>query len=98
MKKLYLILLLLAFTASLQAQNISVKNFYLAEDDLTTRTHGTSEEDQNGNLCAFIKIRTTERGVWTFDVGMMGVKKKDRNKNNPDGRIIIRGFRLCLPQ
>jgi hypothetical protein len=59
------------------AQNISVADFYYAENDLTARTHGTSEEDQNGNICALIKVKTTEKGTWTFDVGMLGVTKTE---------------------
>lgn len=77
MKKVYLTLLLLAFVAIMQAQHIAVKEFYYAENDLTARTHGTSEEDQNGNLCAIIKVRTTEKGIWAFDVGMLGVTKTE---------------------
>ena len=77
MKKFYLSLFLLIFGLLAQAQNISVKDFYYAENDLTARTHGTLEEDQNGNLCALIKVETTEKGLWTFDVGMMGVRKTE---------------------
>jgi len=70
-------LILLAFGLMTQAQNISVKDFYYAENDLTARTHGTSVEDQNGYLCALIKVETTEKGLWAFDVGMMGVTKTE---------------------
>lgn len=77
MKKFYLSVLLLFFGLLAQAQNISVADFYYAENDLTARTHGTSEEDQNGNICALIKVKTTEKGTWTFDVGMLGVKKTE---------------------
>ena len=67
-------LFLLGQGLALDAQNITVADFYYAENDLTARTYGTSEEDQNGNLCALIKVRTTEKGLWAFDVGMLGVK------------------------
>jgi len=77
MKKLCITLILLAFGLMTQAQNISVKDFYYAENDLTARTHGTSVEDQNGYLCALIKVETTEKGMWAFDVGMMGVTKTE---------------------
>ena len=77
MKKLCLTFLLLIIGLLLQAQNISVKDFYYAENDLTARTYGTSVEDQNGNLCALIKVRTIEKGLWAFDVGMLGVTKTE---------------------
>lgn len=78
MKSKYLLLLFfLGCSLVLSAQHIAVKDFYYAENDLTARTHGTSVEDQNGNLCALIKLRTTEKGLWAFDVGMLGVKKTE---------------------
>lgn len=79
MKKLYLTFLLLIFglLAQAQNQNISVADFHYAEGDLTARTYGTSVEDQNGRTCALIKVETTEKGLWTFDVGMMGVTKTE---------------------
>lgn len=77
MKRVYFTFLMLIFGLLAQAQNISVSNFYYDENDLTPRTYGTSEEDQNGNLCAIIKVRTTEKGLWTFDVGMLGVTKTE---------------------
>lgn len=84
MKKLYLLLIFLATGLITQAQNISVKDFYYAENDLTARTHGTSREDQNGYLCALIKVETTEKGLWAFDVGMMGVTDTEmQNSDHP---------------
>lgn len=77
MKRLYLALFMLAIGLLARAQNISVKDFYYAENDLTARTYGTSVEDQNGNLCALIKMETTEKGIWAFDVGMMGVRRQE---------------------
>ena len=89
MKKLYLLLIFLAFAAIAHAQHISVKDFYYAENDLTARTHGTSEEDQNGNLCALIKVRTTEKGMWTFDVGMLGVTKTEMQNEKHSAEIWV---------
>ena len=84
MKKFYLTLLLLVFATVVWAQHIAVKDFYYAENDLTARTYGTSLEDQNGNLCALIKVETTEKGVWAFDVGMLGVAKTEmQNAEHP---------------
>ena len=77
MKHFFIPLLMLVIGMSAQAQNISVKDFYYEEKDLTPRTNGTSVEDQNGNLCALIKVKTTEKGRWLFDVGMMGVRKTE---------------------
>lgn len=77
MKKLYMTLMMLAFIAVAHAQHIAVKDFYYVENDLTARTQGTRVEDQNGYLCALIKVRTTEKGLWAFDVGMLGVTKTE---------------------
>ena len=77
MRRFTLLTFILFAFAGAFAQNISVADFYLAENDLTARTHGTSVEDQNGNICALIKVKTTEKGTWTFDVGMLGVKKTE---------------------
>ena len=54
------------------AQNLSVESFVLAETDLTANTPGTMYNDQNGEICALIKVETTQKG-FTFDVGVMGV-------------------------
>lgn len=77
MKQTYLLFLLLFIGILAPAQNIAVADFYYAENDQTARTYGTSMEDQNGNLCALIKVKTTEKGLWTFDVGMLGVRKTE---------------------
>ena len=77
MKRLCFTFFLLVFGLLAHAQNISVADFYYAENDLTARTHGTSVEDQNGYQCALIKVETTERGIWAFDVGMLGVRKTE---------------------
>lgn len=84
MKKFYFSFLLLIIGLLASAQNISVADFYYAENDLTARTHGTSVVDQNGRTCALIKMETTEKGDWAFDVGMLGVKKTEyQNKEHP---------------
>ena len=51
---------------------MSVKYFYHSETDLTAMTAGTMVKDQNGNLCALIKVETTQKG-FTFEVGILGV-------------------------
>lgn len=64
------LLCILQFPA--QAQNIAVESFVLAQTDLTANTPGTMYKDQNGEVCALIKVETTQKG-FTFDVGVMGV-------------------------
>lgn len=82
--RLLLAILFAGFSLALTAQNISVKDFYYAENDLTARYHGTSVEDQNGNVCALIKVETTEKGLWFFDVGALGVTKTEmQNASHP---------------
>ena len=54
------------------AQNLAVESFVLAETDLTANMEGTAVRDQNGEICALIKVETTQKG-FTFDVGILGV-------------------------
>lgn len=56
----------------MQAQELAVKSFYLAETDLTANTPGTMVYDQNDYLCALIKVETTQKG-FTFEAGMLNV-------------------------
>lgn len=73
MKKILSILILaLASIVGVQAQELAVQSFVLAETDLTANTPGTMVQDQNGNVCALIKVETTQNG-FTFDVGVLGV-------------------------
>jgi TonB family protein len=73
MKKILSILILtLACIVGGHAQELSVQSFMLAETDLTANTPGTMVHDQNGNVCALIKVETTQKG-FTFDVGVLGV-------------------------
>ena len=66
------------------AQHIKVTSFEHDPSDLTARTHGTSVADQNGVQCALIKIKTTDKGRWYFDVGMLGVRKTElQNERHP---------------
>ena len=76
MKKLFFSLFICLCTTSF-AQEFSVKQFFLAETDLTANTPGTMVEDQNGNPCALIKVETTLDG-YTFNVGVLGVKDTKR--------------------
>ena len=76
MKKLFILILLIIATLA-HGQEMSVKSFYLAETDLTANTPGTMVYDQNGNVCALIKVETTVDG-FSFDVGSLGVSQVKR--------------------
>ena len=78
MKKIYCIISILLFLPLIaSAQEMSVKSFLLVETDLTANTPGTMVHDQNGNLCALIKLETSLDG-FTFDVGSLGVREVKR--------------------
>ena len=70
--------LFLMLTVHLEAQNISVISFNLAENDLKATSRKTEVFDQNGDRCALILVQTTMKG-FHFDVGSAGVQKVDEN-------------------
>ncbi len=75
-----LLALCLSHPAPLSAQDggeMSVRQFYLAETDLDANTAGTMMYDQNGEVCAIIKLETSLDG-FTFDVGSLGVRDVKR--------------------
>ena len=81
MKKKYLYSLLVLFlipVLSFGQDKIAVANFSLDQKDLTAIQQGTMLEDQNGEKCAIIKVKTTEKG-FTFDIGSLAVQKVDYN-------------------
>ena len=55
----------------------SVRDFYLAEKDLDANTTGTMMYDQNGEICAIIKMKSPLDG-FTIDVGSLGVRDVKR--------------------
>ena len=73
----YLTILLAFFCYQTKAQNLAVESFELAPTDLTANTPGTMVYDQNGHVCALIKIETLHDG-FTFDVGMLAVSEVKR--------------------
>lgn len=77
MKKILFLFTLVFQFSLLNAQEMSVKSFYLAETDLTANTPGTMIYDQNGNVCALIKVETTLDG-FSFDVGSLGISETKR--------------------
>ena len=59
----------------MSAQQISVKSFRKLETDLDARVTEPIK-DQNGDLCAIIKVQTTQSGFY-FDGGQLGIKKTE---------------------
>lgn len=76
MMPLFVLLLLMSFTFSLNAQeDIQVVSFGLDEADSTAIVPKTAVIDAyNGKHCALIKVHTNESGL-AFDVGILGVVK-----------------------
>jgi hypothetical protein len=69
-----MIFILLGMTVLSFGQDRSVKSFYLAETDMTANTPGTIVYDQNGSVCALIKVESTLYG-FSFDVGALGISE-----------------------
>jgi len=65
-------LVFLLGSLSVQAQEMSVRQFFEATSDLTANTPGTMRKDQNGATCALIKVETTVDG-FSWDVGSLGI-------------------------
>ncbi len=61
----------LLFGLQLQAQQISVESFRRLDNDMDARIT-YARKDQNGDVCAMIKIVTTETG-FTFEGGSLGI-------------------------
>lgn len=81
-KTLCLCLVLICWPASFStilAQEMKVKDFHLEESDKTAEDDATAEFDQNGDLCAVIKIFTKEKD-FSYDVGSLGVTKSVDDK------------------
>ncbi len=70
MRKLFFILLLIVGFINLKAE-IGVKSFRKLETDLDARVNFPLK-DQNGDLCAIIKVVTTQTG-FSFDAGQLGI-------------------------
>lgn len=78
-KRVFLCLIIGILPLLMFGQKMSVSSFELDANDLTANTEGTIERDQNGDKCALIKIKTTEKG-FDFDNGSLGVVKVDESK------------------
>jgi len=55
-----------------QAQSLSITSFAPAVNDLTAMTAATRRLDQNGEVCALVRLETTEKG-FVFDSGILGI-------------------------
>ena len=74
MKNIHILFLFLVITGHLSAQrNINVLSFNKLENDLDARVNEPLK-DQNGDICAIIKVVTTQTG-FSFDCGQIGVVK-----------------------
>lgn len=63
----------------LYAQQLSVQRFGWDEADMTASSENTKMVDQNGKLCALIKVSTPLKGL-SFDVGALGITKTEQHK------------------
>ena len=77
-KRLLLTLALALLPCLSMAQVMAVADFHLDAADQTANAAATMVYDQNGEVCALIRIQTTQKG-FVFDVGSMGVTKVDEN-------------------
>ena len=77
--RMMLLVLLLLTALATYSQGIAVEKFEAAPEDLTANLQGTQVLDQNGDVCALIRIQTTQKG-FVFDVGVLGITKTDDNK------------------
>ena len=69
MKRLYWIITILFLIPNiLHGQEFKVKSFYLSVNDLTANTPGTMKYDQNGDLCALIKVESVIDLLYDFGI------------------------------
>ena len=80
MRHIFLIFTSLFCFHSLWAQNISVLSFKVLPTDLDARVN-FPVRDQNGDVCALIKVVTTETG-FNWDGDQLGIMKVE-NKVSP---------------
>ena len=76
--RMMMLMLLLLTSLTIYSQGIAVEKFEAAPNDLTANKQGTMVYDQNGDVCALIRIQTTQKG-FSFDVGSLGIMKVDDN-------------------
>ncbi len=76
MKSLVFTIWFLLIGLALQAQQISVSSFERRDNDMDARVN-YPVKDQNGEVCALIKIATTETG-FVFEGGQLGIVSTER--------------------
>ena len=76
MNRIILTLCLLGLGLSIYAQKISVESFKSLPSDLSARVN-FPQKDQNGDLCAIIKVVTTETG-FNWEAGQLGIVKAEK--------------------
>ncbi|MEI7831181.1 MAG: PEGA domain-containing protein [Prolixibacteraceae bacterium] len=76
MSRILLTFILLIFVQSLFSQNISVASFKSLPTDLDARVN-FPKKDQNGDVCAIIKVVTTETG-FSWDGDQLGITKIEK--------------------
>ena len=78
----FILFLLIPFVAFGQ-DKISVADFALAPKDLTAIQQGTMLADQNGEKCAIIKVKTTEKSFLLWETSSKSLRaKKQKPKIN----------------
>ncbi len=75
-KHLFLIAILFPLALITQAQQISVKSFRALPNDMDARQN-YPQKDQNGEICAIIKVQSLEKGFY-FDIGSLGITKTEQ--------------------
>ncbi len=75
-KHLFLIAILFPLALITHAQQISVKSFRALPNDMDARQNYPLK-DQNGEICAIIKVQTLEKGFY-FDIGSLGITKTEQ--------------------
>ncbi len=77
MIRINILIAFLCLSSSLLSPNISVKSFRLLENDLDARVHHP-KRDQNGEVCAIIKVVTTQTDFdWEPDaLGIVAAERK----------------------
>ena len=70
---MFVLSILLSFMPTMvEAQEMTVVNFRLDDTDQSANEDETMRFDQNGDVCAIIKIMTTEKD-FSYDVGSLGI-------------------------
>ena len=72
-KRWPLIVALMMLVLTGRAQDMAVESFRELTHDLTANVHGTMKYDQNGVVCALIKVVAPEQG-FVFEGGAVGIQ------------------------